>query len=66
MFIILIMILDILAVGVAVGTQGTLQVIRDMGLKEPFCGTVPLQTGEMVMIFLIISWQVNKLHQCFL
>ena len=36
-----------LAVGVAVGTQGTLQVIRDMGLKEPFCGTVPLQTGEI-------------------
>ena len=21
--------------------------IRDMGLKEPFCGTVPLQTGEI-------------------
>ena len=36
-----------LAVGVAVGTQGSLQVIRDMGLKEPFCGTVPLQTGEI-------------------
>lgn len=36
-----------LAVGVAVGNQGTLQVIRDMGLKEPFCGSVPLQTGEI-------------------
>ncbi|MCD8028302.1 MAG: Hsp33 family molecular chaperone HslO [Erysipelotrichaceae bacterium] len=36
-----------LAVGVAVGNQGTLQVIRDMGLKEPFVGTVPLQTGEI-------------------
>lgn len=36
-----------LAVGVAVGQQGTLQVIKDMGLKEPFCGTVPLQTGEI-------------------
>ncbi len=36
-----------LAVGVAVGTNGTLQVIRDMGLKEPFCGTVPLQSGEI-------------------
>lgn len=36
-----------LAVGVAVGNQGTLQVIKDMGLKEPFCGTVPLQTGEI-------------------
>ena len=36
-----------LAVGVAVGNQGTLQIIKDMGLKEPFCGTVPLQTGEI-------------------
>lgn len=36
-----------LAVGVAVGKEGTLQVIRDMGLKEPFVGTVPLQTGEI-------------------
>ena len=36
-----------LAVGVAVGNQGTLQVIRDMGLKEPFTGSVPLQTGEI-------------------
>lgn len=36
-----------LAVGVAVGNQGTLQVIKDMGLKEPFCGSVPLQTGEI-------------------
>ena len=32
-----------LAVGVAVGHEGTLQVIRDMGLKEPFTGSVPLQ-----------------------
>lgn len=36
-----------LAVGVAVGNQGTLQVIRNMGLKEPFTGSVPLQTGEI-------------------
>jgi Disulfide bond chaperones of the HSP33 family len=36
-----------LAVGVAVGKQGTLQVVRDMGLKEPFVGTTPLQTGEI-------------------
>jgi len=36
-----------LAVGVAVGHEGTLQVIKDMGLKEPFVGTVPLQTGEI-------------------
>lgn len=36
-----------LAVGVAVGHDGTLQVIKDMGLKEPFVGTVPLQSGEI-------------------
>lgn len=36
-----------LAVGVAVGKEGTLQVIKDMGLKEPFVGTVPLQSGEI-------------------
>jgi molecular chaperone Hsp33 len=36
-----------LAVGIAVGNQGTLQVVRDLGLKEPFMGTVPLQTGEI-------------------
>lgn len=36
-----------LGVGLAVGNQGTLQVIKDMGLKEPFVGTVPIQTGEI-------------------
>lgn len=36
-----------LAVGLAVGKEGTLQVTRDMGLKEPFHGSVPLQTGEI-------------------
>lgn len=36
-----------LAVGIAVGKEGSLQVVRDMGLKEPFIGTVPLQTGEI-------------------
>ena len=40
-----------LAVGVAVGNQGTLQVIKDMGLKEPFVGTVPLQIGEIGVDF---------------
>ena len=36
-----------LAVGYAVGKEGTLQVIKDMGLKEPFVGTVPLSSGEI-------------------
>ncbi len=36
-----------LAVGVAVGREGTLQVIKDMGLKDPFCGSVELQSGEI-------------------
>lgn len=36
-----------LAVGYAVGNQGYLQVIKDMGLKEPFVSQVPLQSGEI-------------------
>jgi len=36
-----------LAVGVAVGHQGYLQVVKDMGLKEPFSSQVQLQTGEI-------------------
>lgn len=31
----------------AVGTQGTLLVIKDLGLKEPYNGSVPLLTGEI-------------------
>jgi molecular chaperone Hsp33 len=36
-----------LDVGGAVGTDGYLRVIRDMGLKEPYVGQVPIQTGEI-------------------
>ena len=35
-----------LDVGGAVG-KGFLNVIRDMGLKEPYCGQVPIVTGEI-------------------
>jgi molecular chaperone Hsp33 len=36
-----------LAVGAAIGTKGTLTVSRDMGLKEPYTGSVDIQTGEV-------------------
>ncbi|MCI5723748.1 MAG: Hsp33 family molecular chaperone HslO [Erysipelotrichaceae bacterium] len=36
-----------LDVGKAIGTNGTLTVTRDMGLKEPFTGMVNIRTGEV-------------------
>ena len=36
-----------LAVGIAVGTNGYLEVKKDMGLKEDFSGKVALQSGEI-------------------
>lgn len=36
-----------LDVGTAVGTDGTLDVIRDLGLREPYIGQVPLVSGEI-------------------
>ncbi len=36
-----------LAVGVAVGKEGYLEVVRDMQLREAFSGRVALQTGEI-------------------
>jgi len=30
-----------------IGTDGTLTVIKDMGLKEPYCGQNPLSTGNI-------------------
>ena len=36
-----------LAVGVAVGREGTLKVIKDLKMKDDFSGTVALQTGEI-------------------
>lgn len=36
-----------LDVGAAVGTSGMLTVIRDLQMKEPYVGTVPLVSGEI-------------------
>ena len=40
-----------LDVGKIVGSEGTLQVSRDMGLREPFTGTVELASGEIGIDF---------------
>lgn len=36
-----------LAVGQAIGTNGTLTVSKDLGLKEPFTGVAQIQSGEV-------------------
>jgi molecular chaperone Hsp33 len=36
-----------LNVGGAIGKNGVLSVIKDMGLKEPYVGQVPIQSGEI-------------------
>ena len=36
-----------LDVGGAIGKDGLLYVIKDLGLKEPYVGQVPIQTGEI-------------------
>lgn len=38
---------DHLDVGGAIGTEGLLTVIKDLGLKEPFTGRVQIQSGEV-------------------
>lgn len=41
--------------------NGTLTVIKDMGLKEPYVGTIPLQTGEIaedITYYFVASEQV--------
>mgnify|MGYP001438210754 CR=1 FL=1 len=40
-----------LDVGGAIGKDGILYVIKDLGLKEPYIGQVPIQTGEIAEDF---------------
>ncbi len=40
-----------LDVGGAIGTDGILYVIKDLGLKDPYVGQVPIQTGEIAEDF---------------
>ena len=50
-----------LDVGAGVGRDGTLTVIKDIGLKEPYVGTVPLVSGEIaedVTSYFAVSEQV--------
>jgi molecular chaperone Hsp33 len=45
----------------AVGCDGTISVIKDMGLKEPYCGQTPIVSGEIaedITNYLAVSEQV--------
>lgn len=53
-----------LDVGSAVGTDGLLEVVRDLGLKSPFIGAVHLISGEIaedIAYYLSYSEQVSSL-----
>lgn len=50
-----------LDIGLAVGQNGFLYVYKDLGLKEPYCGTVPLVSGELgkdLAYYLTVSEQL--------
>lgn len=47
----------------AVGTDGTLSVIKDLGLKEPYSGQIPIVSGEIaedITSYLATSEQVSS------
>ena len=53
-----------LPVGAAVGTQGKLTVVKDLGLKEPYVGQVNLVSGEIAedfAMYFTASEQINSL-----
>lgn len=50
-----------LDVGGAIGVDGTLNVIKDLGLKEPYSSQVPIRTGEIgddIAYYFTVSEQV--------
>jgi molecular chaperone Hsp33 len=53
-----------LAVGELVGREGVLEVVKDLGLKQPFTGSVPLVSGEIaedIAQYFMISEQTPAL-----
>jgi len=53
-----------LAVGELVGTEGYLEVIKDLGLKQPFAGKVALVSGEIaedLAQYFMMSEQISSL-----